>query len=74
MARQYEVARADESREGALIQVVDPAQPAELKTNPKRSLIAIGYAILGALLCAGWLVVRERKRAGAVGAAEPAGH
>ncbi len=74
MARQYEVARADESREGALIQVVDPAQPAELKTNPKRSFIAIGCAILGALLCAGWLVVRERKRAGAAGAAEPAGH
>jgi uncharacterized protein involved in exopolysaccharide biosynthesis len=61
MAKQYELARADESREGALIQVVDPAQPAELKTSPKRSLIAIGCAFIGALACAGWLIRRERK-------------
>jgi uncharacterized protein involved in exopolysaccharide biosynthesis len=65
MAKQYEAARADESREGALIQVVDTAQPAELKTNPKRSLIAIGCAILGSLLYAGWLMTRNRARPGA---------
>ena len=62
MARQYEAARADESREGSLIQVVDPALPAELKTNPKRSLIAIGCALVAAVACAGWLVTRRRNR------------
>jgi uncharacterized protein involved in exopolysaccharide biosynthesis len=39
-ARQYELARLDESREGALIQVVDAAKPAEWKSHPKRGLIA----------------------------------
>ena len=36
-SRQYELARLDESREGALIQVVDVAQPAEHKSKPKRA-------------------------------------
>jgi uncharacterized protein involved in exopolysaccharide biosynthesis len=39
-ARQYELARVDESREGALIQVVDAAQPAERKSHPRRAMIA----------------------------------
>lgn len=39
-ARQYELARLDESREGALIQVVDRAAPADLKSWPKRGLTA----------------------------------
>ena len=63
MAKQYELARVDESREGALIQVVDPAQPAELKSKPKRSLMALGAALFGALLAGIWLIVRDRRRA-----------
>ncbi len=63
MAKQYELARVDESREGALVQVVDPAQPAELKSKPKRSLMALGAALLGVLLAGIWLIVRDRQRA-----------
>jgi len=62
MSKQYELARADESREGALIQVIDPAQPAERKTKPRRSFIAIGAALAGAFLAAAWLILRERRR------------
>jgi uncharacterized protein involved in exopolysaccharide biosynthesis len=40
-ARQYELARADESREGALIQVVDVASPPERKSKPRRALTAV---------------------------------
>jgi uncharacterized protein involved in exopolysaccharide biosynthesis len=40
------VARLDESREGALIQVVDAATPADLKSRPGRSLIAAGVTLL----------------------------
>lgn len=40
-ARQYELARLDESREGAVIQVIDPATPPERKSRPHRSLIAL---------------------------------
>ena len=44
-AKQYEMARVDESREGALIQIVDLATPADLKSRPGRSLIAIGVTL-----------------------------
>lgn len=51
-AKQYEMARVDESREGAVIQVVDVAQPPERKSKPKKALIAmmttlaVGFALL----------------------------
>ena len=46
------MARVDESREGAIIQVVDIAQPPEHKAKPKNALIAlmttlaVGFALL----------------------------
>lgn len=40
-AKQYEVARVDESREGAVIQILDAAQPPERKSKPKKALIAV---------------------------------
>lgn len=40
-AKQYEIAKVDESREGAVIQVLDVAQPPERKSKPIRSLIAV---------------------------------
>jgi uncharacterized protein involved in exopolysaccharide biosynthesis len=51
-AKQYEMARVDESREGALIQVVDAALPPERKAKPKKAQIAMlttlatGFALL----------------------------
>jgi capsule polysaccharide export protein KpsE/RkpR len=57
-ARQFELARLDESREGGLIQVVDPAIEPEHKSRPKRGLIA-ALAALGALFAAAaWCVAR----------------
>ena len=44
-ARQYEMARLDESREGAVIQVVDAAQKPEWKSKPKRALMAMGATV-----------------------------
>ncbi|WP_296443251.1 Wzz/FepE/Etk N-terminal domain-containing protein [Rhodoferax sp. UBA5149] len=40
-AKQYEIARVDESREGAIIQVVDAAQPPDRKSKPQNAVIAI---------------------------------
>jgi uncharacterized protein involved in exopolysaccharide biosynthesis len=40
-AKQYELARVDESREGAVIQVVDVALPPERKSKPKKAMIAV---------------------------------
>ncbi len=62
LARQYELARVDESREGALIQVVDTAQPAERKSRPQRALIAVATTFLVGLGYALFLVMRERWR------------
>ena len=51
-AKQYEMARIDESREGAVIQVLDAAQPPERKSKPKRAQMAMmttlatGFALL----------------------------
>ena len=51
-AKQFEVAKVDESREGAVIQVLDAAQPPERKSKPKKALIALiatlaaGFALL----------------------------
>jgi uncharacterized protein involved in exopolysaccharide biosynthesis len=51
-SKQYEIARVDESREGAVIQVLDAAVPPELKSKPQKALIATiaalasGFALL----------------------------
>jgi uncharacterized protein involved in exopolysaccharide biosynthesis len=60
LARQYELARVDESREGALIQVVDVAMPAERKSRPIRSRVALGFAFAGTVLFGLYLVIRHR--------------
>ena len=51
-ARQFEMAKVDESREGAVIQVLDKATPPERRSSPKKAQIAIvatlaaGFALL----------------------------
>ncbi len=62
MSKQYELARADESREGALIQVVDVARAAEQKTSPKRAIMTVICALIGAMATAIWLVWSKRLR------------
>jgi uncharacterized protein involved in exopolysaccharide biosynthesis len=47
LARQFEVAKLDEAKQGALIQVVDPAVPPDRRSFPKRGLIVIGATAVG---------------------------
>ena len=65
-ARQFELARVDESREGALFQVVDPATSPERKSKPKRATIVIGTTLAAAMLLTAWVVLRQSRRASAV--------
>jgi uncharacterized protein involved in exopolysaccharide biosynthesis len=50
--KQFEIAKVDESREGAVIQILDAAQPPERKSAPQKSFISIigtlvaGFALL----------------------------
>jgi uncharacterized protein involved in exopolysaccharide biosynthesis len=50
LARQFEVAKLDEAKQGALIQVVDAAVPPDRKSFPKRGLIVIGATVGGFLI------------------------
>lgn len=51
-SKQFELAKLDEAREGAVIQVLDAAQTPERKNKPKKALIAmvttlaVGFALL----------------------------
>ncbi len=62
-AKQYEVAKVEESRDGVLIQVIDSATPPERKSKPKRSVVGI-LSTLGALvvLCAFELLTSKALR------------
>ena len=70
-ARQYEIARVDESREGTELQIVDVAAPAELPSGPRRvrlSLLSGAFMLLATLAA---FILRER-RAAASRRVEPA--
>lgn len=56
-AKQFELARLDESREGSLIQVVDVATAPDRKSKPKRAMYALGPAVLAGMLLSVWAVV-----------------
>ena len=47
LARQFELAKLDEAKEGAVIQVVDPAIPPDKRSFPKRSMIVLIATIGG---------------------------
>ena len=50
LARQFEVAKLDEAKEGAIIQVVDPAIVPDRRSFPKRALLVIGATAAGLLV------------------------
>ena len=50
LARQFEVAKLDEAKQGAVIQIVDAAVPPERRSFPKRGLIVLGSATAGVIV------------------------
>ncbi len=67
-ARQFELAKVDEAREGAVIQVVDHALPPERKSKPKRGLIAVLVTLASAVMLLLWVFI---SKALAVSARQP---
>jgi tyrosine-protein kinase Etk/Wzc len=59
LARQYEVAKVDEAREGAVVQIVDRAIVPDRRSSPQRTLIALGAAVFGLFLGVVWAFARE---------------
>lgn len=47
LARQFELAKLDEAKQGAVVQVVDAAIPPDRRSFPKRALIVIGATAVG---------------------------
>jgi uncharacterized protein involved in exopolysaccharide biosynthesis len=62
LAKQYELAKSDESRDGAVIQVVDKAVLPEWKSSPKRGQIAVLVTALSALLLSVFVLARQALR------------
>ena len=58
-SKEYESARLDESRDGGLVQVVDPATPPEYKSKPQRAFIAVTTAILAGVALTLCLICRD---------------
>lgn len=58
-AKQFELAKLDESREAALIQVVDVATPPERKSKPVRITIAVIAALASGFILLVYLLLRE---------------
>lgn len=59
LARQYEAAKLDESRETPLLQVVDHAVVPDRKSGPHRVLLTLGGVFLGFLAGSLWVILRE---------------
>ena len=66
MAKQFEMAKADEAKEGALIQVIDAATPPERKSSPKRGMIVLMSMALAFFLAILLAFVRSALAAGEV--------
>lgn len=61
-AKQFELAKVDESREGAVIQVLDAAQPPEKKSKPKKALIATIVTLATAFALLLFVFIRQAVR------------
>ncbi len=59
LAKEFEVAKLDEAREGSMIQVVDSAVPPDKRSSPHRTLIVIGMMIVSFFVAVFWIVVRQ---------------
>ena len=64
-AKQYEIARVDESREGAVIQIVDVALPPERKSKPKKGIIAAGATLAAGFALLLFVFIRHALRGAA---------
>jgi capsule polysaccharide export protein KpsE/RkpR len=59
LAKQFEIAKLDEAREGAIVQVVDAAVPPDKKSFPHRLLIVIAVMIIAFFVASCWILLRE---------------
>lgn len=59
LARQFEVAKLDEAKQGSLIQVIDPAIIPDRRSFPKRSMIVLLALFVSLILAVVWVMLQE---------------
>jgi uncharacterized protein involved in exopolysaccharide biosynthesis len=59
MARQYEVAKVDEARQGAEVQIVDRATVPDFHSTPKRTYMVLGAGLLGLFIGVAWALAAD---------------
>ncbi|HEY1649026.1 MAG TPA: Wzz/FepE/Etk N-terminal domain-containing protein [Terracidiphilus sp.] len=57
IARQYEVAKLDEARQGVIIQVVDLAVPPDKRSFPQRTITIVSAIFVGFFAACGWCII-----------------
>jgi len=68
MARQFEAAKADEAKDGTLIQILDRAEPAEKRAWPKRTMTVLLSAVIALFVA---ILLAFVRNAISVGASDP---
>jgi len=59
LAKELEIAKLDEAREGEVVQVVDAAVPPDRKSSPHRTLIVLGMTVFGFFVAVFWVMLRH---------------
>lgn len=59
LSKQYEMARLDEAKAPALLQVVDRAIPLDKKTGPPRTLLVLLSGLFATMFVIGWALAKE---------------
>ena len=62
LAKQFEIAKIDEARQGSVVQLVDKAIPPDKKSSPQRLLIVACSTIAGFVLAIFWVLFSEALR------------
>jgi uncharacterized protein involved in exopolysaccharide biosynthesis len=60
LAKEFEIAKLDEAREGSIIQVVDAAVPPDKKSSPHRLLIVMASTVLAFFVAAFWVWLQKK--------------
>jgi tyrosine-protein kinase Etk/Wzc len=62
LAKELEIAKLDEAKEGEIVQVVDVAVPPDKRAFPPRTLIVVAMTVLSLFVAIFWVKVRDSMR------------